>query len=98
MHPFGHADDGIQNISAASRRPFLREKFQIDFEDVDGEILEHIEGGVAAAEIVHENLKAYVLQFFRHGDDLLGIFGVSAFRKLQFQKGRRQAVFFHQRA
>ena len=61
-------------------------------------LVEHIQGGISAAEIVHLNHKSAVPQFVHHCNDLIGIFGVGALGQLQVQLTGLNAILGNQAA
>ena len=58
----------------------------VQLQHVQLELAEHIQGGIAAAEIVHLYGKAKVSQLIHGTDDLLRVFRVGAFRNFQVQQ------------
>ena len=58
MHPFCHTHNGVQYIASAACFIFVIEEFQIKLQHVNRKRLEHVQRGVAAAEIVHQDLES----------------------------------------
>ena len=53
---FGHADHGLQDIDALLLLPDTdAEELGIELDDVHLHAAQHIQGGIAAAEVVHHN-------------------------------------------
>ena len=86
LHPLGHhpqphqprhPDNGFQDARALARALLAHlQKLHVDLEDVHIHVLEHVQGGVARAEVVHQHGEARLPQSgHRLGDDvkLLGV-------------------------
>ena len=71
------------------------DEFHVQLQDIQGHLIEHVERGVASAEVVHLNDKSKLAQPSHRFDDLIRVFRVSAFRNFQMQAGRRLAVPLH---
>ena len=86
FHPFsqgldvevlGHTDHGFHNDLGPVREP--AEEFHIQFDGVEGIILQHVQGGVAAAEIVHPQAVAVLAELVQDGGDDAHILDKDAF-------------------
>ncbi len=93
----GDADDAEQDGRAAGRRFHIGEEAHIQLQDVHRDVLQHVQRGIPAAEIVHHDLESRASQLVGRLDELIGVVHVSGLRNLQPQQGRRQLVFFQQR-
>ena len=75
-------------FSSFARYARLRSSFDV--------MAEHIQGGIAASEVVHFDDEASGSQLIHRSDDLLGIFGISALGDLQMEELWVDAVFLGQ--
>ena len=60
-----HLDDAPQDGGRALRIFEILHKSHVDLQNIDRHVLEHVERTVAAAEIVHEDREADVVQPFQ---------------------------------
>jgi len=92
--PVGHADDGAEDIAGAGLVPAAAEKAHIQLQKVHRHVLEHIQRGIAAAEIIHFNLEPAVAQFLDDTDQCCGVLRINTLRNLKVDILRLQPMFF----
>ena len=82
IHESSHGHDGLKDAFAALRLILSSEEAHVDFQDVDRDVLQHVERGITAAEIVHEDGEA---ESFETGDRIghFLVFCVRAFGDLE---------------
>ena len=85
IHPAGHADHRRQDAVAPGRVRLAGEEFHVDLEDVHRNVLERVEGGIPAAEIVHQDFKPVGTERAHGAEQLFRVVGVRAFGNFQFQ-------------
>ncbi len=74
-------------------RSLTLDKLHIQLQTIDRHLIQHIQRGITASKIIHFDHKAQLLLQMSHRlNDLTRIFRVGAFRDLQMEPGRRQAV------
>ena len=93
MHPAGKLHNKLQHALIRRLRRLTPDKCHIQLQDIDRHLIQHIQGRIAASEIVHFDDKAQFPQMADRLDDLSRILRVGAFRNLKMEPGRRQAVF-----
>ncbi|CAK7062390.1 MAG: hypothetical protein DELT_03088 [Desulfovibrio sp.] len=71
----------------------LLQKAQIDLEDVYINVFEHVERGISAPKVVHQNRKARRAQPADHFEDLFEVLRVCGFRNFKFKQFGFKAVF-----
>ena len=89
----GKLDDKLQHAGVAALGKGVADKLHVQFQGVDGQGGEHIQGRIARAEVIHLHLKAQHTQGRDGLDDLVGVLGIGRLRDLQQQILRRQPVF-----
>ena len=87
----GHAHRGLDNILSLLGE--TGEKGHVDFDFIEMVILQHVQGRVAAAEIVHPHFKAGVPEFVDLGADADAVFDEDAFRDFHMNHAVGHLVF-----
>ena len=105
LHPFGddlhadplrHADDRLDDVAAASGAVLAGQEHHVELQHVGGHVLEHVEGGVAAAEIVDLDGEPALLQPLHHRDDERGVERERRLRDLEAQQLGGYGVGFYE--
>ena len=92
--PFRHADDrGDDRADLAAALEALK-KFHVDLELVDVDVLEHVERGEAAAEIVDRDGEAVRVETLDDVDERLSLHDEGGLRELDDEVFGVHAVFF----
>ncbi|MPM76511.1 hypothetical protein SDC9_123509 [bioreactor metagenome] len=91
--PMGHTNHRAQDIAAARAVGAVAEEFHVELEDVHSDVLQRVERGISAAEIVHFHGEAGFSQRLDRVYELLLALHISGFRNFQPQRGDRQFVF-----
>ncbi len=82
----GHGDDGADEGGSAEGGIDLFHEGAVDFEAVDGELLEVAEGGVAGAEVVDGEGDAGAAKFVHFADALVAVAEEGAFGEFEFEE------------
>ena len=88
---YGLQDTGISRILMIG----CIQKFHIDFQNIQFNVRQHVQGGISTAKIIHQNGEAACPQFIYSGNQLIEILSVGTFRYLYFQKPGWYFVFFY---
>ena len=96
VQPAGQLDDEAEDALLRRFGCLALDELHVQLQDVQLHLVQHVQGGVAAAEVVHLDDEAKGAQM-RHGvDDLLRILSIGALRDLQMQQGGLQPVLSYQ--
>lgn len=85
VHPFGQLHHKAHQAHFAGLGRLGLDELHIQLQNIKAHMAEHVQRGIAAAEIIHFDHKAPATQFVHHGDDLAGVFGIGALRQLQVE-------------
>ena len=93
IHPTGKTHGKTKDSLAGLLFRFILDKLHIQLQNVNGHLIEHVQGGITAAEIVHLYDKAQFPQPPRHLNDLRRVFRIRAFCYFQMEPGWGKPVF-----
>ena len=96
MHVLGDVDHQLQHAQVPLVLQNVPDKLHVQLQGVDGQGGEHVQGGVAGAEIIHLHPEAEAPEVGHGADDLVGILRVGGLRDLQEVVRGVQAVVQHQ--
>ena len=88
----GHVDDRCQDHAAALHVRIIGEEAHVHLQIIHGKLLEHVQGGVAAAEVVHHDKEAPLLEAQEPFLHLPGVVHVGGLGELQVEEAGREAV------
>ena len=94
---FGHIDDRLENADAFELISHGKvQELRVQLDNIHVHAAQHVQRGIAAAEIVHEDGEAFFAQL-RHGrPDPVRIIHIRGFGDFHLQNLFRQLIFFHQ--
>ena len=94
--PMTHGHDVPKNASVLGLAGFVPDELHVQLQNVHPQLPQHIQGGVAAAEVVHLDGKAQLAQLLQLLHDPAGIVHIGAFRDFQVKILWLHAVLFGQ--
>ena len=94
----GDVDHRIQHLGVLALLEGVAHELHVQLQRVHGQRGDHVQGGIAAAEVVHLDVEARVPKALHRLDDLGGILGVGGLGDLQQELVRRQIELLHQSA
>ena len=90
---FGHVNHGFQDADAPELLPLIKmQELGVQLDDIHVQAAEHIQGGIAAAEIVHQDGEAVLPQLRHRGMNPVGIRHVGGLRDLHLQQLHRHGI------
>ena len=96
VEPVRHTHDGVEDHAAAAFAGGRREEFHIQLYHVHHDVFEHVERGIAAAEVVHLDEEAVFAKPLHDADKLLRVLRIGSLRDFQPQHLCRKPVFFNE--
>ena len=96
VHPAGQAHDKAQNALIHGLGGFVADELHVQLQHIQLHLVEHVQRGVAAAEIVHLDDEAQGAQLIHSGDNLRRAFSVGALGDFQMEQPGLQVIFAQQ--
>ena len=91
----GHVDDGFQNPHAAAAGALTHlQEFHVQLDDIHGDLPQHVQAGIPAAEIIHQDGQAQPVQAVNGLGHAVRIAHVGGLGDLHLQQAGRQVVGF----
>ena len=85
IEPASKGNDKSENSLVRRLGSFILNKLHIKLQDVEFHLVKHIKRRVAASEVVHFNYEAGITYALYRRNNLIRIFCIGAFRKLQVE-------------
>ena len=96
-HGLGHVDDGFQYADALAGFVLADvQELGVQLDDVHVQAAEHVQRGIAAAEVVHQHQEAQAAQAAHRLPDGGGVLDIGGFGDLDLDQPRGQPVFLQQ--
>ena len=92
----GQLHDMAQNALGLRLGGLVAHELHVQLENIQRHLGEHVQAGIAAAEVVHLDHEPFFPQGRHRVDELLRMLRVGALGDFQMQKGRSDAVFLRQ--
>ena len=93
IQPAGQSHNEPQDSLLHGLGGFASDELHVQLQDVQLHLVEHIEGRIAAAEVIHFNDEAQLPQMLHGAEDLSRVFRIGALGQLQMELGGLHAVF-----
>src|ERR1700723_3138331 len=94
LEVLAHINYGAHDWSVIGITTDSVDKGLVDFQDINGKLLEIAEAGIAGAEVIHRKVNPHFLELLKHGGRGFGILHKDALGELEVEIARVQAGFF----
>ena len=86
LETFAHTDDGVYDGAVAGIASDAAHEGLVNFQAVEGKLLEIAEAGIAGAEIIDGQMYAHGLKLLKYGGGRFGILHKNAFGEFEVEK------------